>query len=1106
MWDFLSQNFTRNYCQQINYLRKIKLAFLLLTSLFLSEAAAQVQEVTFNRVLPPQGFLFGMINGISQDSYGYLWIVTYGRGLYRYDGYHFVAYSNDPKNPSSLAENELQAICVDHNGMIWVGTSSSGLDRLDPTTGIFVHYRHIEGNIESLSDDRITEILEDRKGQIWVGTANGLNQLNTRGTFTRFLHNEGDRESLSCNEVQVIYEDHKGVVWVGTGTPLRSYSPREAGGLNRYNPATRNFTTFLHDPKDSGSLTDNRVGAVFEDSRGVFWVTTARDGLHIMNRENGSFRRYFYDPHHPDSLSPTPQKNGVPLDLNLYFINEDRSGAVWMGLSDGSMTRYDPSTKTSRHYNSFNGDIQAMRAVSGAYASRDGVLWITTWGGNIYKIDPAVSNIPHFSTGSIVHAVQEDPWGDLWLGTYGEGVTFLDRKTGITKRIFLGPADTENWVPAIYEEEDSTMWFGTVNKLVHYNRKTKKFTRYVHNPKDETSLSKGSIVAIIADNSGSLWLATNNGLDHLQINTGVFKHFRNIPADSNSLSDNYASALLKDHAGNLWVGSWSGNVLNKLDPATGKFRQFSCGTNIGSIMEDHEHVIWVGTANGLYRSNTSKDSFSRFTDPRIEMTSSTIVTGILEDNQQNLWVASSLGIFKINRDRNQISLYNQHQGVDPTNLTFPLMRCSKGRRNEFFFGDLSGYYAFFPELYKSNVIPPQIVINSFNLGDQPVKAGDGSPLSMPVMQSEEIRLNYQQNTFSFDFAGIHYSSPEDNQHLFLLEDLDDNWRKAGSEKKAYYYTVPPGRYVFRVKASNRDGVWAEKAITVIISPPWYRTWWFYLFFTVMLLLSLAIFIKLRERTLKNEKELLEKKVAARTNELWEEKERAESALSELRATQSQLIESEKATAEGKLQQAMLNERLRISRELHDDIGSTLSGIVLYTHMAESQLQAYETNEVKNALRIIKQSANNMVNRLNDLVWAVNPGHNSLQSLMQKLEDYAMEMAKVKNIKVRMTAPPNLDELQLPLESRHNIYLLAKEAINNAVKYSHASLLDLSVQQLDHELIFTIMDNGKGFDMAAVRKGNGLINMRRRADEASAKLHISSTAQIGTLISLHYKIT
>lgn len=1073
--------------------------------------STRAQHVIFNRFTQPEGSFSGIVNGISQDPLGYMWFAVYDRGLYRSDGYHLVPYQHDPSNPGSLATNAIEPVYADRNGIIWVGTQDSGLDRLDPNTGIFSHFRHKANDKGSLSDNRVKTILEDHEGILWVGTMNGLNKMDQKtGTFTRYLYDPEDPTTLSWNQVQVLYEDRQKTLWVGTAS-FEKETNRSAkeGGLNRFDRKTGKFTRFFHNSQDPHSLIDNRVGAIFEDSKGNFWVSTVGDGLHSMDRQTGKFERLCYDPTHPRRLSGPPRKKDVNLDIDLFFIQEDGSGSIWIGASGGWITRYDPTSKKVTHYDSFNGDTQSMQQVSGGFASRDGTLWITTWKDDVYKVDPFYSTIPHFITGSIVHAIHEDVSGDLWIGTLGKGLVRTNRSKGSTKRFVIDSAAPSSmwntWITALYGEDDSTLWIGSWNHLNCFDRRRHLFTRFTNDPQDETSLSKGWIVAISADQPGWLWISTEEGLDHLDTKTKKFTHYRNNPKDSNSLSHNAVTSLLKDHSGNLWVGTRYG-ILNRFDSRTKKFKRFPCRGNIGSIVEDSDNIVWVGTSNGLYRSNPAVDTFSLFTDPGFMLTATTMITGILEDNQKNLWIASSAGIFSFNPKRNTFTVYSKYQGVDPSALSSVLMRSKKGRRGELFFGDRTGYYAFFTDQFKNNTTPPQIVISDFRLADQPVKPGKGSPLSLPLSQSKVISLNYDQNFFSFNFAGIHYSSPEDNQHLFMLENLDNSWRKASPEKKAIYYNVPPGRYIFRVRAFNSYGIWAEKAIIVIINPPWYHMWWAYVLFILVFVVSLWSFIKWRERSLKKEKVLLEEKVSVRTNELKTEKEKVESTLSELKTTQSQLLESEKMASMDKLETAMLNERLRISRELHDDIGSTLSGIVLYSHLAENQLQAEQAAQVEKSLNIIQQSANDMVNRLNDLVWAVNPEYNSLKNLVQKLEEYAKEIAIAKKIKVEVNVPERLDQIQLPVESRHNIYLLGKEAINNAVKYSDASLLELAVRQFDHVIEFSIMDNGNGFDVTKVKKGNGLTNMRKRAEDAAGILSVHSLPEGGTVISLQIKIT
>jgi len=423
----------------------------------------------------------------------------------------------------------------------------------------------------------------------------------------------------------------------------------------------------------------------------------------------------------------------------------------------------------------------------------------------------------------------------------------------------------------------------------------------------------------------------------------------------------------------------------------------------------------------------------------------------------------------------------------------------KGRDGTLYFGGNNGFNFFNPSQLKANNLISPIVITQFKLFDKLVKGAN---------ESKEIVLNHDQNNFSFEFSSLSYSNPAKNQYAYKLEGVDKDWVYSGSRRYVAYTNIDPGKYTFIVKGTNNDGSWNEKGtyMSIIIHPPWWLTWWSYTLFGLVSFFALWGLIKWREGTLKREKFLLAQKVALRTHELQDEKEKVESTLTELRTTQTQLIESEKMASVSALQQAMLNERLRISRELHDDIGGTLSGIVLYSHMAEDQVHSRQAGEVENSLNIIQQSANEMVSRLNDLVWTVNPGHSSLKNLVQKLEEYAMEMALVKNMKVHVNAPESLAELQLPVESRHNIYLLTKEAINNAVKYSHATQLELSVHQFDHVIEFTITDNGKGFDMTTVKKGNGLINMHKRADEAGAILSVQSAPGEGTVILLQCKIT
>jgi len=1023
-----------------------------------------------------------------------MWFSSYGIGLTRYDGYHVTIYRNDPRDSGSLASNNVVCVFADHNGMIWVGTQS-GLDRMDPATGIFTHFRYKAKNPNSLSNDTVNAILEDHDGTIWVGTENGLNRIDMKtGTFTRHQQSPADATSLSCNRVQVLYEDRQGTLWVGTARPQHFYDSIEQGGLNRFDRKTGKFTRYLHDPNDSLTLINDRIGAIFEDSRGVFWVSTAGDGLHTMDRGKGTFQRHTYDPSHPDKLSGPPPQNDVGLDLNNFFVTEDSLGAIWIASSKRWITRYDPKTKKINHFDSFNGNAQAVHRVTEAFSSREGVLWLTTWDGSIVHVDPFEVTIPHVFTGSGVHAVHEDVSGALWLGTAGEGLIQTDRNKGSVKQFCTdlpGPYGlSDSFITAIHEGDDSTLWIGSANGLNHYNRETKIFTRYANDR---------FVTAIAEDEPGSLWIATRKGLDRFDIKSGLFTHYGNDPKDSTSLGG--VSSLLKDHSGNLWAGN--GNGMNLFDSRTGKFKLFPCGggysanIQLNSIIEDAENIIWVGTRNGLYRSNPAVDTFSLFTDPEIGLTATTIIACILEDDKKNLWVSSSAGILRFSPNRNEITVYSKNQGVDASGLTLTWghnMQGVKGKRGELFFGDRTGYYAFFPDQLKRNVTPPQIVITDFRLADnQPVKPGKGSPLNFPITYTKEIHLKYNQNVFSFDFIGIHYSSPENIRILYLMENLENTWRKASLEKKAFYYNVPPGRYIFRVKAANRDGVWAEKAITVIINPPWYKTWWAYVIYVCSFVVVVWMFTWYRSRRLKAENILLEEKVIQRTHEL-------EQSLGERYQLQKK-VES---------QQALLNERLRISRELHDDIGSTLGSISIYSEVAKKRTEKNE--KADEVLSKIGLASRELIDKMSDIVWSLNPNNESFEQLQNRMMTFAAMMLAPRNILYDFIAEEELKKLLLTSEQRKNIFLIFKEALYNTVKYADCKTVNMALCVSNDNFMMTVKDDGKGFDVSQIMAdniipegeylgGNGIKNMQARAGDMNAKLWINSKINEGTTIQL-----
>ena len=362
-------------------MRCVRLFLLFLVMGSLPPHFCSCQGINFETVKLPEDESWKLISRMTQDPQGFLWLAT-SNGLYKYDGSQFTAYFNDPSNPNSLASNFLTSVITDKEGFLWIGTSL-GLDRFDPHTGIFTHFRHNAKDPASISSDVITSILKDSHGIFWIGTMEGLNQFDPQtGKFKRYLNNVNDNSSLSDNQVRVIYEDREGILWIGTGSAFPEDMGTGVGGLNRFDSKSGNFIIYLHNPRDTESLVDSRVSAIYEDSHGTFWVGTAGDGLHTMDKAKGTFHHYPYDASHPDKLSRPPVVNTDWANDHIIFITEDTRGNIWIGTFLNGINMYDPARQKIKHYGSGEKGTQKIpnNQFWTLYTTSEGILWIGSWG------------------------------------------------------------------------------------------------------------------------------------------------------------------------------------------------------------------------------------------------------------------------------------------------------------------------------------------------------------------------------------------------------------------------------------------------------------------------------------------------------------------------------------------------------------------------------------------------------------------------------------------------------------------------------------------------------------------------------------------------------
>ncbi|MBS1501330.1 MAG: histidine kinase, partial [Bacteroidetes bacterium] len=324
------------------------------------------------------------------------------------------------------------------------------------------------------------------------------------------------------------------------------------------------------------------------------------------------------------------------------------------------------------------------------------------------------------------------------------------------------------------------LWLSTYRGLISFNPVTRVFTAYRHQSNDKNSPVSDSIYTTYQDKAGRLWLGTrSSGLDLMDTKTGTFLHFQNKPRDTTSLSDNHVQAITTDKKGNLWVSTIHG--LNRLDERTNQFRRYLPSSRISFVEKDDRGDIWTATYYGLFKYDPAIDNFIRIQDESAVM-SETRALKTLKDRKKNPWIGT-------------VNIMNNTGGYFGVNKVRDTSRSI-------------------------------LCITGFSLGDVPVRAGRSDLLPAPLTKTKLISLSHDQNTFSFGFENIDYVNNQEDSHLYYkLENYDGRWRAADEAGEAYYFNVQPGNYIFKVKVVNDNGIVNEKAIAVIISPPWYGTWW-----------------------------------------------------------------------------------------------------------------------------------------------------------------------------------------------------------------------------------------------------------------------------------------
>ncbi len=980
-------------------LRTIIIASLTLLSALPAPVAAQQHTIRFDHLTADNGLSHNNVSSILQDRDGFMWFGT-ERGLNHYDGYRFTHFKEDPGDSTRLSNDWIHVIYEDSQGTLWLGTDQ-GINRFDRATGRFASFLHDPNAPQSLLTTRVYSIYEDSRGLLWFGSQNtGLYRYDrATGTFRSFQHDPADPSSVSDDFIISLCEDQAGMLWIGT----------RQGGLNRFDHATETFTVFRHDPADPSSVNDNGISSLYTDSKGVLWVGTFDGGLNRFDHASESFTHFTHDPDDATSLN----RGGV------RSIYEDVQGTLWVGTFDGGLNRFDHASASFTRFIHDPDDLASLsfNQVAQIYGDRTGILWIGTAGGGINRFDPAAGSFTHIRhdqnnpnslSQNSVWSIYEDPVQPavLWIGTAEGGLNRFDRATGSFTHFTHNPGDprslNDDIVEAIYRDRDGVLWVGTQGGLNRLNPDGRSFTRFLDDHPDELH-NWIRFIYESPEEPGVLWVSRGaGGLTRFDKQTGTVESFPKDPKNPHSMGGNWASAIHEDENGIFWITS-TGGGLNRFDRTTRKARAFLQQADLSkglpsdevySVHEDPAGMLWVGTANGLSRFDPATESFTHLTEENSDLPSN-MVYGILDDAVGNLWISTLGGLSEYNPATNTFRNFDVDRGVQAR--AFNPYAYYKSPSGELFFGGTNGLNSFFPEQIRGNPYPPQVVVTAFELFN--LSTAPGEPVSQlnRIAFPKAITLSHRQNDLSFEYVGLHYSNPAKNQYEFTLENYEEAWHPAGTQRTATYTSLEPGTYIFRVKAANRDGVWSEEgaSVRIVIKPPWWKTPWAYTLYGLLFVASLVAVdriqrarlirkerarAEMREAKLRAEAAELEAKAAAaesralraKNEQKEHELEKArelEKAYNKLQKTQDQLIQAEKMASLGQLTAGIaheiknplnfVNNFAEINAELVDELFEELD--------TDPEIRLDDVKETLNDIKIIAGKINTQGKRADGIV-------------------------------------------------------------------------------------------------------------------------------------------
>ncbi|MGQ1892057.1 hybrid sensor histidine kinase/response regulator transcription factor [Thermophagus sp. OGC60D27] len=1059
-------------------------------------------------------FINNRITDIWQDEQDFIWFVTHD-GYFHYFHPAFEKINSIPDfliqetNDNSIISDYLQYDCKE----LWIGLNSLGVYRLvfDKKEHSYQTTHFLNRGQYALSNNKISFIRRDSLGNLWIGTQKGINFLSQKDlnantpnfqhffveySFTSFCETS-DEIWFGTKKNGILIKDKKNGIFREASRNSQisftdcSTSILHLSNTNNIYAAFENKGLYCYN-KDSNqwrkiTTTGKNIDRLYEDRYGQIWITSEHFGIDRYNPLTNTSKHY--------RLSPPDRENTTDLERHVFF--EDNNNNFWIGLHEGGLAMYIRAKDKFHFYlnDPYNENTISSNIVAGITHDHSGQLWLGL-GQYLGGIERVVLRNPGFKhvlpqpeikeiSDNIIRSIHEDNQGRLWVGTKAGRLHILDSlfnqlaffEKFTTDRGIISAAN----IYSITTDHNGHIWLGTKGKGLLVSKKPVNnyqslskldFYNYRHSENDNTSLTHNNVYCIVENHDHEMWIGTyGNGLSLVMEKKDGSRYFKNFHSRNSSLGSNMVRNILFDSKKRMWVATGFGLYMSET-PDKGLFSSFihhpdnpqSISYNdIIHIFEDSQKELWFGTLGGglnkLENLSGSKASFTRIN--RNNGLSNDVILAIHEDNKQNLWISTENGVNRLNILTGTIEIFNTNNG-----LSFDIFMentCYKRRNGTILFGGYKGIEIIDPDMLQIKDFTPNIVLTNFQLFNKDVSIRDkNSPLTKTITYTKHITLKHYQSSFSIEFSTLDFQDPKIVQYAYLLQNFDNEWNITGNQNKATFTNLPPGDYIFKVKATNRKGGWIKnpRQLKITILPPWYKTIWAYIAYG---LIFIAFLVSIKETVSKINQYRNELQVEKRINE----------------------------------------EKLKFFTNISHEIRTPLT--LILGPLEDLKQKAHKVSpEINRELRVIHKNGKRMLHLINQLldfrkiqnnkmILKVSPF--DIVDFCREVYDSFLPIARHKNITLSFKTDQSDSEIWADASK---LDMVLYNIISNAIKFtSSGKKVAISLNHTSKEnVVITVTDEGKGIPEKNIR------NLFSRYTILSN----SENAGTGIGLSLAYEIT